>query len=163
MSAGTGLQDASFSFHIQGRLRRRHHRKKQVCRQKTLRNTQEYIFRKRYILNKKRQIISGCVNQNIYIELCCVGKDSFKRRCEEQQTIHKLISEGNSQPSVWGYGLKCKQFITDEEFHVQASLLLERNPFFMSIITDKDAKRHNQQNKSSQDIPDIKERFGYDF
>ncbi len=51
------------------------------------------------------------VNQNIHIELYCVGKDSFKRRCEEQQTIHKLISEGDRKPSVWGYELISKQFV----------------------------------------------------
>ncbi len=38
-------------------------------------------------------------------------EDSFKRRCEEQQTIYKLISEGNIKPSVWGYELISKQFI----------------------------------------------------
>ena len=47
----------------------------------------------------------------IHIELYCVGKDSFKRRYEEQQTIHKLISEGDMKPSVWGYGLISKQFV----------------------------------------------------
>lgn len=35
--------------------------------------------------------------KNNHVELYCVGKDSFKRRCEEQQTIYKLISEGDRQ------------------------------------------------------------------
>ncbi|MDE5950256.1 MAG: beta-lactamase family protein, partial [Acetatifactor sp.] len=43
------------------------------------------------------------VNQNIHIELYCVGKHQFKRRCEEQQQIHTLLSEGEHEPSVWGY------------------------------------------------------------
>lgn len=43
------------------------------------------------------------INQNIHIELYCVGKHQFKRRCEEQQQIHTLLSEGEHEPSVWGY------------------------------------------------------------
>jgi len=48
------------------------------------------------------------VNQNIHIELYCVGKHCFKRRYEEQQTIHRLMAEGDSTPSVWGYKLISK-------------------------------------------------------
>lgn len=73
--------------------------------------TGTYLPGKIQIEQKNGRLYLVRVNQNIHIELCCVGKDSFKRRCEEQQTIHKLISEGSSRPSVWGYGLKCKQFI----------------------------------------------------
>lgn len=43
------------------------------------------------------------INQNIHIELYCVGKHQFKRRCEEQQQIYTLLSEGEHEPSVWGY------------------------------------------------------------
>lgn len=35
----------------------------------------------------------------------------IKRRFEEQQTIQKLISEGDIKPSVWGYELISKQFV----------------------------------------------------
>lgn len=43
------------------------------------------------------------INQNIHIELYCVGKHQFKRRCEEQQGIYTLLSEGDTVPSIWGY------------------------------------------------------------
>lgn len=43
------------------------------------------------------------VNQNIHIELYCVGRHQFKRRFEEQQYIHTLLSEDAANPSVWGY------------------------------------------------------------
>ena len=73
--------------------------------------TGTYLPGKIHIEQKNGKLYLVRVNQNIHIELYCVGKDSFKRRCEEQQTIYKLISEGNIKPSVWGYELISKQFI----------------------------------------------------
>lgn len=68
-----------------------------------------YLPGKIHIEQKNGRLYLVRVNQNIHIELYCVGKDSFKRRWEEQQTIHKLISEHDGKPSVWGYGLIRKQ------------------------------------------------------
>ena len=73
--------------------------------------TGTYLPGKIHIEQKNGKLYLVRVNQNIHIELYCVGKDSFKRRCEEQQTIHKLISEVGRKPSVWGYGLISKQFV----------------------------------------------------
>ena len=73
--------------------------------------TGTYLPGKIHIEQKNGKLYLVRVNQNIHIELYCVGKDSFKRRYEEQQTIHKLISEGDMKPSVWGYGLISKQFV----------------------------------------------------
>ena len=73
--------------------------------------TGTYLPSKIHIEQKNGKLYLVRVNQNIHIELYCVDKDSFKRRYEEQQTIYKLISEGDRKPSVWGYGLITKQFV----------------------------------------------------
>lgn len=73
--------------------------------------TGTYLPGKIHIEQKNGKLYLVRVNQNIHIELYCVDKDSFKRRYEEQQTIYKLISEGDRKPSVWGYGLITKQFV----------------------------------------------------
>lgn len=73
--------------------------------------TGTYLPCKIHIEQKNGKLYLVHVNQNIHIELYCVDKDSFKRRYEEQQTIYKLISEGDRKPSVWGYGLITKQFV----------------------------------------------------
>ena len=62
-----------------------------------------YLPGKINIEQKNGKLYLVRVNQNIHIELYCVGKDSFKRRYEEQQTVHKLIPDGAAKPSVWGY------------------------------------------------------------
>lgn len=81
--------------------------------------TGTYLPGKIHIEQKNGKLYLVRVNQNIHIELYCVGKDSFKRRCEGQQTIHKLISEGDTKPSVWGYELISKQFILDGSADVE--------------------------------------------
>lgn len=43
------------------------------------------------------------VNQNIHIELYCVGENLFLRRHEEQEIPHNLLPEGAEVPSVWGF------------------------------------------------------------
>lgn len=73
--------------------------------------TGTYLPGKIHIEQKNGKLYLVRVNQNIHIELYCVGKDSFKRRWEEQQTIHKLISENNKEPSVWGYERVSRQFV----------------------------------------------------
>lgn len=73
--------------------------------------TGTYLPGKIHIEQKDGKLYLVRVNQNIHIELYCVGKDSFKRRYEEQQTVHKLISDGDSEPTVWGYTLISKQFV----------------------------------------------------
>ncbi len=73
--------------------------------------TGTYLPGKIHIEQKNGKLYLVRVNQNIHIELYCVGKDSFKRRWEEQQTVHRLISGGDTKPSVWGYELISKEFI----------------------------------------------------
>ena len=73
--------------------------------------TGTYLPGKIHIKQKNGKLYLVRVNQNIHIELYCVGKDSFKRRYEEQQTAHKLIPDGDMEPSVWGYRLTSKQFV----------------------------------------------------
>ena len=45
------------------------------------------------------------VNQNIHIELYCIGPNTFIRRHEEQSYTHNLLPEGAEKPTVWGYEL----------------------------------------------------------
>ena len=73
--------------------------------------TGTYLPGKIHIEQKNGKLYLVRVNQNIHIELYCVGRDSFKRRWEEQQTTHKLISGNEVKPSVWGYKLISKQFV----------------------------------------------------
>ena len=65
--------------------------------------TGTYLPGKIQIEEKNGKLYLVRVNQNIHIELYCVGKDSFIRRYEEQQTPHRLIPDGGGQPSIWGY------------------------------------------------------------
>ena len=73
--------------------------------------TGTYLPGKIHIEQRNGRLYLVRVNQNIHIELYCVGKDSFKRRFEEQQTVHRLIAEGDTKPSVWGYGRMSRRFI----------------------------------------------------
>ncbi len=73
--------------------------------------TGTYLPGKIHIEQKNGKLYLVRVNQNIHIELYCVGKDSFKRRYEEQQTVHKLIPDGAINPCVWGYERISTQFI----------------------------------------------------
>ena len=41
------------------------------------------------------------VNQNIHIELYCIGPNTFIRRCEEQSYTFNLLPEGSDKPAVW--------------------------------------------------------------
>ena len=51
------------------------------------------------------------VNQNIHIELYCIGPNTFIRRHEEQSYTHNLLPEGAEKPTVWGYELISKELI----------------------------------------------------
>ena len=51
------------------------------------------------------------VNQNIHIELYCIGPNTFIRRHEEQSYTHNLLPEGTEKPAVWGYELISKEFV----------------------------------------------------
>ena len=51
------------------------------------------------------------VNQNIHIELYCIGPNTFIRRHEEQSYTHNLLPEGAEKPAVWGYELISKAFM----------------------------------------------------
>ena len=72
--------------------------------------TGTYLAGKIQIEQKNGKLYLVRVNQNIHIELYCVGKDRFQRRYEEQQTAYKFIAEGDSVPSIWGYQQISKQF-----------------------------------------------------
>lgn len=72
--------------------------------------TGTYLPGKIQIEEKNGKLYLVRVNQNIHIELYCVGKDSFKRRYEEQEFVHKLIVDGAINPSVWGYERISTQF-----------------------------------------------------
>lgn len=73
--------------------------------------TGTYLSGKIHIETKDGKLYLVRVNQNIHIELYCVGNNLFMRRYEEQQEPHNLIKEGNIRPSVWGYELVSKKFI----------------------------------------------------
>ena len=73
--------------------------------------TGTYLPGKIHMEQKNGKLYLVRVNQNIHIELYCVGSDSFKRRYEEQQGVHRLIADGGGKPSVWGYELVSKQFL----------------------------------------------------
>lgn len=65
--------------------------------------TGTYLPGKIQIEQKNGKLYLVRVNQNIHIEVYCVGKNCFKRRYEEQQTVHNLLPDGAVNPSVWGY------------------------------------------------------------
>ena len=62
-----------------------------------------YLPGKIQIEQKNGKLYLVRVNQDIHIELYCVGRHQFKRRYEEQEYIHTLLPEENTEPSVWGY------------------------------------------------------------
>ena len=69
-----------------------------------------YLPGKIWIEEKKGKLYLVRVNQNIHIELYCVGTHRFKRRWEEQQAAHQLLAEGAAAPSVWGYERVSREF-----------------------------------------------------
>ena len=73
--------------------------------------TGTYLPGKIHIVQKDGKLYLVRVNQDIHIRLYCVGKDSFKRWYEKQQLVHKLIPDGSTKPSVWGYELISKDLI----------------------------------------------------
>ena len=73
--------------------------------------TGTYLPGKIHIEMKDGKLYLVRVNQNIHIELYCVGKNLFMRRYEEQQEPHNLFKEGAIRPSVWGYELVSKQLV----------------------------------------------------
>ena len=73
--------------------------------------TGTYLPGKIHIEVKNGKLYLVRVNQNIHIELYCVGPNTFMRRYEEQNNPHTLLPEGSNVPAVWGYQLVCKEFI----------------------------------------------------
>ncbi len=73
--------------------------------------TGTYLPGKIQIEQKNGKLYLVRVNQNIHIEVYCVGRNCFKRRYEEQQTVHNLLQDGAAKPSVWGYELVSKEFL----------------------------------------------------
>lgn len=70
-----------------------------------------YLPGKIHIEAQNRKLYLVRVNQNIHIELYCIGSNTFLRRHEEQGNPHKLLPEGADKPVVWGYELVSKAFI----------------------------------------------------
>ena len=73
--------------------------------------TGTYLPGKIHIEEKNGKLYLVRVNQNIHIELYCVGKNSFMRRHEDQSVPHKLIPDGAIKPCVWGYERVSTQFL----------------------------------------------------
>lgn len=73
--------------------------------------TGTYLPGKIHIEQKNGKLYLVRVNQNIHIEAYCVKKHCFKRRYEEQQSVHNLLPDGAAKPSVWGYEMISKDFI----------------------------------------------------
>lgn len=73
--------------------------------------TGTYLPGKIHIEQKNGKLYLVRVNQNIHIELYCIGAHTFKRRNEEQPIAHRLLSDGAVNPSVWGYERVSTQFI----------------------------------------------------
>ena len=73
--------------------------------------TGTYLPGKIHIEVKNGKLYLVRVNQNIHIELYCIGPNTFVRRHEEQSYTHNLLPEGTEKPAVWGYELISKAFI----------------------------------------------------
>lgn len=73
--------------------------------------TGTYLSGKIHMEVKNNKLYIVRVNQNIHIELCCIGQNSFIRKYEEQQQPHILLSENDLTPSIWGFKLISKQCI----------------------------------------------------
>lgn len=73
--------------------------------------TGTYLPGKIQIEEKNGKLYLVRVNQNIHIELYCVGGHSFMRRHEEQSVPHRLLHDGAANPSVWGYERVSAQFL----------------------------------------------------
>lgn len=73
--------------------------------------TGTYLPGKIWMEEKNGKLYLIRVNQNIHIELYCIGKNRFKRRWEEQEYVHELMADGAQKPSVWGYERVSTQFL----------------------------------------------------
>ena len=73
--------------------------------------TGTYLPGKIQIEMKNGKLYLVRVNQNIHIELYCIGPNTFIRRHEEQSYTHDLLPEGAEKPTVWGYELVAKDFM----------------------------------------------------
>ena len=73
--------------------------------------TGTYLPGKIHIELKDGKLYLVRVNQNIHIELYCIGPNTFIRRHEEQSYTHNLLPEGTEKPAVWGYELISKEFV----------------------------------------------------
>lgn len=73
--------------------------------------TGTYLPGKIWMEEKNGKLYLIRVNQNIHIELYCIGKNRFKRRWEEQEYVHELMPDGAQKPSVWGYERVSTQFL----------------------------------------------------
>ena len=73
--------------------------------------TGTYLPGKIHIEVKNGKLYLVRVNQNIHIELYCIGPNTFIRRHEEQGYTHNLLPEGAEKPTVWGYELISKEYM----------------------------------------------------
>lgn len=73
--------------------------------------TGTYIPGKIHIEVKNGKLYLVRVNQNIHIELYCIGPNTFLRHSEESDTPHVLWQNGANKPAVWEFELVSKEFI----------------------------------------------------
>ena len=73
--------------------------------------TGTYLPGKIHIEVKNGKLYLVRVNQNIHIELYCIGLNTFIRRHDEQSYTHNLLPEGADKPAVWGYERVSEAFI----------------------------------------------------
>ncbi len=72
--------------------------------------TGTYLPGKIHIEVKDGKLYLVRVNQNIHIELYCIGPNTFIRRHEEQSYTHNLLPGDAEKPVVWGYERISKAF-----------------------------------------------------
>ena len=73
--------------------------------------TGTYLPGKIHIEVKNGKLYLVRVNQNIHIELFCIGPNTFIRRHEEQSYTHNLLPEDAEKPVVWGFERISETFV----------------------------------------------------
>ena len=73
--------------------------------------TGTYLPGKIHIDVKDGKLYLVRVNQNIHIELYCIGPNIYIRRHEEQNYTHNLLPEDAEKPVIWGYEMISKDFM----------------------------------------------------
>ena len=82
-----------------------------VSEEKLRKFTGTYLPGKIHMEVKSGKLYLVRVNQNIHIELYCIGPNTFIRRHEEQSYTHNLLPEDAEKPAVWGYERISEAFV----------------------------------------------------